>query len=788
MLHDLRYALRSLARAPGFMLAAVLTLALGIGANTSIFSVVDAVLLRPLPYPDSSRLVMVWDQLVKLGVDRLPPYAQIFQEYSAQDRIFEATAGFNPQDRNLAGGADAERVSIMAVTASFMPMLGATPALGRGFTVGESHDDVAILSHALFTRRYGADPAIIGRSIRLDDRAYTVVGVMPPDFAFNLRAGDVDLWTPLPGDRAANMLARLKPGVSIEAAQSAMSAVAKHLDETLRPHYGPNGEDPGFRVKLVSLHDELFGDFRTATLILLCAVAAVLLIACVNVANLLLVRAVSRGKEIAVRRALGASEGRLVRLWMTEGATLALLGSISGAIAAVWGVRALTMLSPTLPRIAVDARALGFTLAASLVVSILFGLAPSLTAARLNWTLRGSTPRRPASSALVIVEVALAVMLLIGAGLLLKSFSRLRQVNAGFQPDHLLTMRIQLPPKRYPEPHRRVAFFSTLRDRLAALPGVISAGAVTNLPVNGSRIRRGGNPFSIEGQRWHPDGPVPQMAHNQIADAAYFRTLNIPVIAGRVFTDADGPTAPPVTVVNETLARGFFPRGAIGHKILLGAPQPGAKWLTIIGIVGDVKTVALDYDTMPQFYTPESQDAPGGIFMVLRTAADPAAIAGQAAEVVHTLDPDQPVYDVKTMDQRVAQSIGQPRFETVLVAFFATTALFLAAIGIFGVVAHSTEQRTQEIGIRMALGADASHVLRRVIVDGLRPVLIGIAAGVAGALALSRALSVVLFHVTPTDPAIFIFAAIALTLAAVAACLGPARKATRIDPIAALRE
>lgn len=801
MRNDLRYALRGLARAPGFALAAVLTLALGIGANTAIFSVVDAVLLRALPYPESHRLVMVWDQLTKLGVERFPVNAQDFKEYSAQDRIFDQTAALAQQARNLAGGVDAERVATLAVTTGFFPMLGAAPAIGRGFAAEEyrpEHDNVAILSHSLFTRRYGGAQDIIGRSIRLDGRSYTVVGVLPPDFGFSLTSGGVDVWTPLPITNeprwgTLRMLARLRPGISLPAAQSEMTAVAAHYEESAHPYRGPNGEDPGFHVKVVSLREQLLGEFRTATLILFAAVAAVLLIACANVANLLLVRAVSREKEIAVRRALGASSGRLVRQWMTEAATLAVLGGGLGCLVALWGVRALIALSPAaLPaaaRIGIDWRALVFTLAVSASVSLLFGLAPSVAASRVNWTARRSRPKRRAASVLVTTEVALALMLLIGAGLLLKSFARLSRVNAGFNPSHLLTLHIQLPQPRYSEAHRRVEFFATLHQRLSGLPGVISMGAVSRLPVNGGLFNsRGGNPFSIEGRPWNPDGAVPQIAHTQSADPDYFHTVQIPLISGRLFSDADSAGAPRVAVVNQTLARGFFPRGdAIGRHILLGAPHPGARWLTIVGIAGDVKTAALDQDALPQFYTAQAQDAPNAMAIVIRTSADPMALARQAAAMVHTIDPDQPVYDVKTMEQRMAQSIAQPRFESVLLAFFAGAALFLATLGIFGVVAHSTQQRTQEIGIRLALGADAARVLQGVVLGGLRPVLTGVALGLAGAAAMGRMLSSVLFRVSPTDPATFTLAGVVLAGVAVAACLGPARKATRIDPMAALR-
>jgi putative ABC transport system permease protein len=787
MLPDLRYALRTLLRAPGFALAAILTLALGIGANTAIFSVADAVLLRPLPYPESSRLVVVWDNLTKLGVERLGLSADIFREYSTQN-VFEKTAAFRTFDRTFATSNNVERLSAVMATPTLLELLGAKPAIGRIFNEADG-DSVALLSHSLFVREFAADPSIAGKTIRIDDRNYTVIGVLPPQFSFG--TNPVEIWTPIWHSNMGglSMLALLKPGFSLPAAQSAIDASVKHLNATVHPHQGPNGEDPGFRASVIPLRDELLGSFRSTTLLLLSAVAAVLLIACANVANLLLVRAVAREKEIAVRRALGATEGRLIQQWLTEAALLALTGGLLGSIAAIWGVRALVALSPAaLPKLTIDARALLFTLAISMLVCIFFGLAPSAASSKMTWGLRSSRRRRRAASLLVTAEVALAVMLLVGAGLLLKSYARLRHVDPGFNPEHVLTMRVQYPPTRPMMKSRLSAFFSELSEKIAAMPGVISAGAVNNLPVSNNVNGRGGNPFSIEGQRWHPDTPVPQMAHTQIVDPEYFHTMQIPLLQGRFFTPADLSSAPAVTVVNETLARGFFPKGAIGHQILLGAPQPDSTWLTIVGVVGDVKTTALSHETMPQFYTPVAQDPSTAMSLVIRTALDPSTVARSAQQIVRAIDPSLPVYDVVTMDDRIAKSIGQPRFEITLLTFFAGSALFLAAIGIFGVVAHSTAQRTHEIGIRMALGADAARVIQTVMFDGLRPVIAGVVLGLAAAFSLSSILRTALFHVTTTDPPSFLTAAVLLTLVAVAACLVPASRATKVDPVIALRE
>jgi putative ABC transport system permease protein len=796
---DLRYALRQLRRSPGFTAAAILTLALSIGANTAIFSVADAMLLRPLPYPHADRLVMVWDQLIKIGVHQLPVSATNFDAYRADSRIFDQAAIYRQDDRDLTGAGNAERVSVISSTSGLFEMLGARPAIGRGFEPEDWRTDrngVAILSHALFTRRFGGNPSIVGQTVRLDDRIYTVVGVMAPAFTF----GDgTDVWTPLPPVADPRMwqfrmLARMRPGVTLQAAQASVTAAANHVEETIHPYRGPNGEDPGYRTAVISLHDQLLGDYRTGTIILLSAVALVLLIACVNVANLMLVRAAGREKEIAVRRALGASGARLVRQWMTEAGLLALLGGAAGILVSRWGVSLLRALSPTdlpeIARIGIDGRALAFTFGISCLVCLLFGLAPSVTATRVTWGLRGSRPRRRMSSVLVAAEVALALVLLVGAGLLLKSFSRLRAIDPGFHPDHLLTMQVQLSGPRYAEARQKINFFSELRERLATLPGVVSVSTALWLPVaQAGEDRSGGNPFSIEGRPWNPNGPVPQIAHTLSVGLDYFHTMGIPLRAGRVFTAADNMNAPAVAIINQTLARGFFPHGdAIGQHILLGAPRPGAPWMTIVGIIGDLRTGAIDAAPMPQFYSPLAQDDPGSMAVIIRTANNPLDMAREASGVVRLLDPDQPVYDVSTMDERVEKSIGQPRFQTVLFAFFAAAALFLAAVGIYGVVAHMTLQRTKEIGIRMALGADARRVVTAVLADGLRPVAVGVVLGFAGAAALARFLSSVLYQVTPHDPVTFACAVFVLAAIAAVACLAPARRAALVDPLEALRE
>jgi putative ABC transport system permease protein len=803
ILPDLRYALRGLLRSPGFAIAAVLTLALGIGANTAIFSVADAILFRPLPYPHANRLVMVWNQLTKLELDRLSPVYQSAEAYRSLTNIFDSSAGIYELDRVLTGTAGTERVPGMLVTEQLFPMLDPHPVLGRLFTADEyraNADPAAIISYALFERRYGSDPSIVGQSIAVDGRSYRVVGVLSPDFEFNIRAGGIDLWTPKldtpqAWGNSTRMIARLAPGVTLAQAQSALDAAARHVDETYHPYRGPHGEDAGYRVKVVSFRDQFLGNFRTVTIILLCAVAAVLLIACANLANLLLVRAVSREKETTVRRALGASEGRLFAQWITESAVLSLLGAAVGSAAAIWGVKLMLRLSPAalpgIAKISVDLRALAFTLVISCVVCLLFGLAPALASRRMIWGARGTTRHsRQAASALIVIEVAFALLLMISSGLLFKSFLRLTSVSPGFNPVHLLTMQVQFPTTRPVNNIRSRAFYSELRDKLSGLPGVVSA-TIGGLPLRGGVMNiHGGDPFALRGRDYGSDGS--QFANLNVIGLDYFRTFQIPLRAGRAFLDSDGPDAPRVAIVNEALARRFFPRGAVGQEI--GLPHPcrdlscDFDWATIVGVVGDVKTIALDQPSLPMLYMAHAQNPFPGAGVIIRTVGDPNSVAHDAAAVVHSMDPEMPVFDVHTMDERVQQSVGQPRFQAVVVGFFAIAALFLAAVGIFGVVAHSTAQRTQEIGIRMALGADGPRVVQAVLVDGLRPVLFGVLLGLGGALALSRVFSSLLFDVRATDPSTFLLSALVLTIVAIAACLGPARRATRVDPMVALRE
>ena len=798
---DLRYAFRQLLHNRGFAALAILTIALGIGANTAIFSVADAVLLRPLPYPKSDQLVLVWDTLSRIGVKQMPISAEDFDSFRSNAHIFESVVAFQQQDRNLITAGEAERVSTISATPGMLTMLGASSPIGRSFTDSDwrrGHAEAAMISYSLYRRRFSGDHTVIGQPVRLDDHVYTIVGVLPREFEFSMGAHPVDVWTPLPpvlDRRKAQfiMLGRLNAGTHLRAAQEAIDMTARHLADTTHPYQGPNGEDPGYSASVVSLHDQLFGSFRTGALILMSTVLVVLLIACVNVANLLIARAAAREKEIAMRRLLGASRMRLIRQWTTETALLTVLGSVTGVLVSRWGILLLKTLIPgDLPgvaRINIDGRVLLFTGGISALVCLLMAFTPVLSSKFSDAGLRGPGRRRGMSNILISTEVALTFVLVVSCGLLLKSFEYLRKIDPGFRTDHLLTVEVSLSGPRYAQPANRISFFSQLQERLERLPGVVSASGVDRLPVFTVGVdTRGGNPFSVDGSLFDPDRATRQIAHTQTVEQGYFHTMGIPVLAGRTFSDKDGADSPPVAVINRTLARNVFPNGdPIGKRILLGLPGPGARWMTIVGVIGDIRTGALDLPPMPQFYTSAAQDSPSHIFVIVRTILDPLQTEHAAASVVHQLDPEQPVEHMATMEEHVIDTMGQPRFETSLFSFFAMAALFLAAVGIYGVVGQTTIQRTKEIGIRMALGADRSEVLRTVLTDGLRPVLFGIVTGLAAAIMLARLLKNSLYGVQPNDPLTIFIAVLVLMGVAVMACLSPARRATHVDPMVALR-
>jgi predicted permease len=804
---DLRYGLRVLLKNPGFTAVAVIALALGIGANSAIFSVVNTVLLRPLPYKDPDRLVMVWEENAKAGYPRDTPAAANYIDWRDQNQVFEGMAAIADQSFNLTGAGEPERIEGRRVSASLFPLLGVEPHLGRALLPEEDQpggNRVVVLSHGLWQRRFGSDAKIIGQPLTLNGESYEVVGVMPPHFQFPTR--EDELWVPIAftpqqaanrGNHYLQVVARTKPGVTLEQAQAEMSTIAARL----RQQYPEQNTDLGATV--TPLHEHVVGDIRPALLVLLGAVGFVLLVACANVANLLLARAAARQKEIAVRIALGASRLRLVRQFLTESVLLAVLGGVVGLLLSVWGVSLLKTFIPEnisqARAITIDARVLGFTVLVSLLTGLIFGLAPAVQASNfnLNETLKEGGRDSAAGSRgnriralLVVAEVAVSLVLLIGAGLLINSFLRLRSVDPGFRADNLLTMSIVLPQQKYPDAARRAAFYTELVSRIEALPGVKSA-AVTNwipLVFQGDSIG-----FSIEGR---PD-PAPGQGRRptvvtRVVHPHYFRTMGIQLLRGREFGEQDGAESPAVAVVSETMARRHWPGEDPTGKRITPGPATSTDpddWVTIIGVAQDVRQFELGADPKPQMYVPYAQGwssfAPR--HLVVSTAVEPLSLAATVRQTVWEIDKDQPVSDIRTMEEVLSESLARQRFSMLLLGIFAAVALALAAVGIYGVMSYSVAQRTHEIGIRMALGAQRGDVLKLAVGQGLKLVLIGVALGLAAAFVLTRVMASLLFGVSATDPATLVTISLVLIGVAVLASYIPARRATKVDPMVALR-
>ncbi len=802
MFQDLRFGLRMLLKHPGFSLIAIFTLALGIGANTAIFSVVNAVLLRPLPFAEPERLLWLggW-----VGSDKEQGVTPAdFLDYHEQSQSFAQLAASVSDGiaMNLSGGGEPERLKGGYVTANYLGVFGVKPALGRIFSAEEGleginmegGDRVVVLSHELWERRFGADPAILNQTITLDKRNLTVIGVMPRGFQY---PSGVELWLPFrfPASpqgpfrsREFHFLrpvARLKPGVALAQAQAEVETIARRL-QALYPK--TNAKQSLF---LMPLQERLVGNIRLTLLVLLGAVGCVLLIACANVANLLLARAASRQKEIAVRSALGASRGRVVRQLLTESLTLALLGGVGGVLLAKWGVSLLVTLSaayvPRVDEIRVNATVFGFTLAVALFTGLLFGLVPALQSARVDLTNSlkeggrgtGGALRHRTLSLLVVGEIALAVVLLVGAGLLVNSFVRLQQVSPGFDEKNLLTARIDLP-NPYAESEKKTQFFEQLQRRVAALPGVEAVGLVTELPLaqQSADFR-----YKIEGRA---NQSSEQVIHADIraVNHEYFRAMRIPLLKGRNFTEAEVHDNAKVVIISDVLARRFFgdedPLGKAVRSVL-----PNEEPKEIIGIVGDVRHRGLDGGLVQTIYSPYL--GLGFSNLVIRTTNNPASLTAAVRKEVTAIDPNQPVANVKTMEQWVEESVAQPRFRTLLLGVFSAVALLLSVVGIYGVMSYAVTQRTHELGIRMALGARAGDVLRMVIRQGMKLALGGVALGLVAAFALTRLLKDLLFGVQATDPLTFAAIACLLTGVALLACFIPARRATRVDPLLALR-
>jgi putative ABC transport system permease protein len=802
LVQDLRYAARMQRKNPGFTIVAVIALALGIGANTAIFSVVNTVLLRALPYKDPDRLVMVWEDASKNGYPRDTPAAANFVDWRNQNTVFEGMAAIHDDSFNLTGAGDPERLDGRHVSANLFSLLGVEPQIGRTFTATEDQpgsNRVVLLSYALWQRRFGGDSGIVGKPLNLNGETYTVVGVMPARFQFP--SSDDQIWTPIAftAEDAANrnrhylqVVARMKPGVTLEQAQTEMSTIAARLQQ----QYPESNTDVGAAV--TSLHEHTVGDIKPALLILLGAVGLVLLIACANVANLLLARAAVRQKEIAVRVALGARRWRLIRQFLTESVLLATLGGVVGLGIAYGGLLLLRAFIPEniaqAKEISIDLKVLGFTFLVSAITGLIFGLAPALQAARFNQTetlkeggrdsATGSSGKR-IRGLLVMSEVAVSLVLLIGAGLLINSFLRLRNVDPGFRSDNLLTMKIVLPDLKYDDLQKRTAFYTDLVQRVQGLPGVKSAAMTSNLP-----LYRQGNSISvnIEGRPAPPPGQELIVVTRTITPA-YLDTMSIPLLSGRQLNDQDTRTTQRVTLVSETMARRFWPNeDPVGKRIAVGRIRRPEDWVQVIGVVKDVRQFELTAEPKPQMYLTYRQF---GFFapedLVVKTDVDAASMAAAVRNAVWEIDKDQPVSNIRTMEEILLDSIARQRFSMLLLAIFAAVALTLAAVGIYGVMSYSVAQRTHEIGIRMALGAQTGAVLKLAVGYGLKLVIAGVALGLIAAFALTRVMTTLLYGVTATDPATFTLISLLLICVAALASYIPARRATKVDPIIALR-
>ena len=800
-LQDVRYGLRTLAKSPGFTAAALLTLTLGIGATAAIFSVVDAVLLRALPFRDPSQLVSIYEDASHVGFPRNTPAPGNYADWKAQTQVFQDVAATSWEVYNLSGkGEDPEKLEGEKATHNLFSVLGVMPELGRVFTADEDRpgfQHVALISHELWTRRFGADRKMVGREILLNNEKYTVVGVLPPGFHFEAKNGDI--WTPMAftpsqlasrGNHYLNAVARLQPGVTVEKANAALQVLLKTRAQQYPDEVG--GIERFFAEPLQVRYTY---EVRRGLVVLMVAVGFILLIACANIANLLLSRAAGRQRELAVRTALGASRARLVRQLLTESGLMAIGGGALGILLADWCFLFLKNLIPEeLSRtvaLSLDFRVLIFAVTVSLASSFLFGLAPALqiSGIDLNDVLkqggRGNTgPSRSLfRSLLVIGEVALSLVLLVGSGLMIESFANMRGLNPGFRPDHVLTMRLEVPETKYGNFARRTEFFQTVLERVRTIPGVKVAGFTSALPLT---WKGGTNGFTPEHIVLPPE--ITKDANNRVVSPGYFEAMRIPLRRGRLLDERDGPQAPPVALINETMAKKFWPNvDALGRRFQHNDSGP---WIQIVGIVGDVRQMGLNEPPRQEMYFPYWQAEKNWMVprdLTIRTNGDPMTLVASVKRTVASIDPDQPISDIKTMDQWLDEEVASRHVQTTLLGGFAALALILACIGIYGVLAYVVTQRTQEIGLRVALGADASSIFLAVARQGMGLAGIGIALGVAASLAVSTVLQNLLFDVKPTDPVTYLAASLVFALVALLACYIPARRAARVDPLVALR-
>ncbi len=801
LLRDLKFSARSLLKRPALTLIAIVTLAIGIGANSAIFSTINALLLKPLPFPDPEHIVAIWEKVPSRGVVRNEVALANYLDWKTQNGTLDQVGLIRWWSTNLTGADSPERVQGFLVTANFLEIAGVKPMLGRGFSPEQNQpgqDAVALLTYNLWQRRFGADPNIVEKTILTNGITRTVIGVMPPEFNYPKGAeiyAPIAMTPELARSRDSHSywgIGRLKPGVSLPAAQADLDQIAGRLEQQF-----PD-TNTGRGVVIYPVLEDTVRMYSTALWVMMAAVGFVLLIGCANVANLMLARATGRQREIALRAALGASRFRIIRQLLTESVLLGMAGGVLGVLIAYWGVDAIrtgnpgeaARYAPGWSHLGINFPVLAFTLLISVLSGLLFGLAPAwqLSKPDLSSSLKEGGRQATSSSRrlrglLVVSEVALSLMLLVSAGLMLRSFLRLVGTDPGFNADSLLTMNLILPGAKYKEEPQRGAFYSELVSRVSAMPGVESAAAVNYLPLGGSNSS---DAFLVEG--------IPEPPHGQdfigryrVCTPDYFRTMGIPVLKGRGFTDQDRAGAPPVIIVNETLARKYWRnQDAVGKRMRFTGPIDRSPWIQVVGVVKDVKH-ELNLPVTEEYYLPHAQDSWGAMVVVAKTRVEPVTLAAAIRQEVAAIDKDQPVFDVRTMREVRAISLALYSFSSVMLTIFGGVALLLAAIGIYGVMFYAVTQRTQEIGIRMALGARAMDVVKLVVKNGMSLALIGVAVGLAGAYALTRLLASLLVDVTPTDAVTFSIVTALLLLIALVACYLPARRATKVDPLVALR-
>jgi predicted permease len=800
-LNDARYAIRNLLKRPGFTLIAVITLALGIGANSTIFSAVYSLLLKPLPFPELERVVAVWDKMPSRGVDRNEVAMANYLDWRAQSESFDNLALYRWWSTNLTGVDPPERIQGFLVTGNFFDTIGTKPIMGRGFYDEENQpgkDAVAVITHSLWQRRFGGDPNILNKTISLNSITRTIVGVMPEHFNFPKGS---EVYAPIAitpeltqsrRNHSYYVIGRLKPGISIGSAQADIDTIAGRLEQQYPE------TNTGLGANVYPIVKDTVRMYDTALWIMMGAVGFVLLIACANVANLMLARASGRQKEIALRAALGASRWRIIRQLLTESVIVALIGGVLGVLIGFWGIDLLraanpgeaAKFAPGWQNLGINLAVLGFTLAISLISGIVFGLAPAwqLSKPDLNNALKEggrqtSSGSHRLRSSLVVFEMALSLVLLVGAGLLVRSFLTLLKTNPGFNPESMLTMNLVLPVAKYTDDAQRSAFYSDLVSRVKALPGIDSAALVNYLPLGGANSSAS---FLVEGEP-EPSAGQEFGGRYRVCTPDYFQTMGISLLKGRGFTEQDKAGGPPVLIINETMARKHWPNGdAIGKRIRFYGPVEQRPWIEIVGVVNDVKH-ELNIPTTPEFYLPHAQDSWNSMIVVARTTSEPAAMSGVIKQQVWAIDKDQPVFDVRTMEEVRSISVALYSFSSVTLGIFAGVALLLASVGIYGVMAFAVTQRTHEIGVRMALGAKAFDVLKLVVVHGMKLALIGVVIGLAGAWALTGFMKTLLFGVEATDVFTFSVVSLCLLIAALLACYIPARRATKVDPLVALR-